>query len=139
LQAVLAQDAFHAADADGPPALNQLLRDHFRRGIGIEKPVPDHLADEFRCAAVVGFRSAFLALQRACTPLAIGGAELKIALLAQAELLRGPQRAHALALAFDEHHQFARDFVLRGHFQRAMRSDQGMLSDIELRHHGLLP
>ena len=133
LQAVVGQHAFHAADADGPAALNQLLRNHFRRCIGIEKAVTNHLPHEFGRAAVVRLGAAFLTLQGDRAPLGEGGAELEVALLAVAELLRGAHRAGAVALALDEHRELPRNLIVGGHFQRAMIPDQGVLSDIEIR------
>ena len=51
------------ADADLPAALAELLGDHLRRGIRVKEAMPDHLADHFRRASVMGLRPAPKALQ----------------------------------------------------------------------------
>ena len=89
MQRVVGQDAFHAADADRPSALHELLGDDLRRGVGVEKAMPDHLTDEFGRAAVVRLGAPFPALQCRGPLLAEGAAKLEVALLAEVELLGG--------------------------------------------------
>jgi hypothetical protein len=108
--------------------LDEFLRNHFRRGIGIEKAMPNHLPDDFRGPAVVPLGPSFLAEKRRRASLAERSAKLKIALLAQAELPGGLKRPQALAFALDEHEQFVGDLVFGGHLQQAARSDQYMLA-----------
>jgi hypothetical protein len=108
------------------------LGDHFRRGVRIEKAVPDDLPDEFRRSPVVRLRAAFLTLQGHRAFLAKGGTELKVTLSAVVELLRGPARPKALAFAFDEHEKLAGDFVLRRDLQQTAGSDHRMFLQIEL-------
>jgi len=51
-------------------------------------------------------------------------AKLEVALPAEAEFLRGVQRSQPFALAFDEHREFAGDFVVRGDGQGSSRADE---------------
>jgi hypothetical protein len=138
LQAVVGQDAFHAADADRPSGLNEFLGDDLRRRIGVEEAVPDHLADDLGRTPIVPLGAAFLAVQSQRAPFAEGGAELEVALLAVAELFGGLERSQAFALTFDKHQQFAGDLILGGYFKPAPWPDQGMSLQIELCHGCLL-
>jgi hypothetical protein len=61
LQAVLLDDAFHAAGADGEVGLAEFLGDDRGGGVGVEEAVADDLPDNLRGADVVGFGSGFAA------------------------------------------------------------------------------
>jgi hypothetical protein len=138
LQAIVGDDAFHAADADGPSALDELLGDDLRRSVGVEKAVTDHLPDELGRPTIVGFRATLLAVQSDRPLFAEGGPELKIALFAEVELLRGLEGPQSLAFAFHEHQQLPRDLVIGRDLQLPGRSDQRLLLRIELCHDCLL-
>ena len=66
----------------------------------------------------MGLRPAFPALQRRRPSPAVSGAQLKIPLLAVAELASRLQRSRFLALALDEHEQLPGNLVLLGHIQK---------------------
>lgn len=138
MQAVVGNDAFHAPNADLPSALTQLLRDHLRRGIAVEKTMPDHLANRFRRSPIIGLRPALPTLQCRRPSFAVSSTQLKIALLAVAELASRLKRSRFFALALDEHEQLASDFVALGHVQEPARPDNRMTARIELRHDRLL-
>jgi len=98
LKPILGEHAFYAPDADLPAALHQFLGDHLRRGIRVEKTVPDHLPLEFRRAARTGLGPAFSAPQGLRALFDEGRAELEIALLAEANFsaaLSGPGPSHS--------------------------------------------
>ena len=61
--------------------------------------------------------------QRLRALLGEGGAQLKIALLAEAELDGGLDRPQAFALALDEHCQLARNFIVGTDLQRSAGAD----------------
>ena len=88
------------------------------------------LPDDFVGAAVVAFGTAALAVQSQGAPVDEGLAELEIALLAQAELLGGAGGAQAVAFAFDEHGEFAGDFVVGTDRQGASGADE--LEELEI-------
>ena len=77
LKAELFDDTLHAPYADGPATLRELLGNDFGGGLRVEEAVPDDLANDFGCATVLGFRSAFAALQCAATGFAERGAQLE--------------------------------------------------------------
>jgi hypothetical protein len=138
LKAVVGNNTFDTAGADGHSALAKLLRDHFGRSVRIEKAVPDHLANDLGSPSVVGLGAAFLA-QQPHRPLRLKrGSELEVPLLAIAVLLRGLDRSQAFAVPFDEHRQLVCDFILFGYVQPSSWPNQGVTLRIELRHDDLL-
>jgi hypothetical protein len=138
LKAVLGDDPFDAPRADHPAGLPKLLGDHLRRGVAVEEAVADDLADDFGCSPIVCLWAAFLAPQSEGASSLKGGAELKVTLLAVAELLGGLERPRVLTLPFDEHPQLVGDLVVLAHIQRTTRPDQRMAREIESRHPGFL-
>jgi hypothetical protein len=138
LQAKLFDHALHAANADLPSALRELLRDHFGRRLGIEEPVPDRLAHHLGGSTIMRLGTALAGAQGPGAQFGEGGPQLKVALSAEAKLARGPRRPQPLALAFDEHGELAGDLIVLGHAQPAAGSDQGMLLELESRHDILL-
>ena len=101
MKAVLFDDPLHTANADLPAALAELLGNHFGRGVRVEEALPNHLADHFRRASVMGLRTALVALPCLRAVLGESGPQLKVALLAEAELPRGLKGAESLALPLD--------------------------------------
>jgi hypothetical protein len=118
--------------------LPQFLGDDLRRGVAVQKTVPDDLADGFGCSPIVGLGTAFPALKSDRARALIGGAELKVTLLAEAKLLGGLERPRVLTLPLHEHAQLARDLVVLPYLQATARSDQRLLREIELCHPGIL-
>ncbi len=88
-QGVVLNGPFHTAGADRGSALNELLRDDFGRGIGVEEAMANHLPFQLTGSPVVSFGSTFLRDQAFGSELQEPLTELKIAATAQAELLRG--------------------------------------------------
>jgi hypothetical protein len=112
LKAVVGDDAFDAAGANDPTGLAEFLGDDVSGGFGIEEAMANDLADDFVGAAVVAFGSAGLAAEGGGAERGEGVSELEIALFAEAELACGLEGSEALALALDEHGEFAGDFVV---------------------------
>ncbi len=75
-----------------------------------------------------------LALQRLGTQFGKSGPQLKVALLAEAELLGGLDGSESFALALDEHREFAGDFIVGADRETAGGSDQSLVLQIELCH-----
>jgi len=96
--------------------------------------VPDHLPDHLGRSAIVRFRTAFLALQSQCAPFSVSGAELKVTLLAVAELASRTKRAVCFAFPFYEHHQLPCDLVVLADVQEPARPDHRVILRIELCH-----
>src|ERR1044071_4589913 len=92
------------------------------------------LANEFVGAAIIAFRSAFVALQGEGAAVGESLAKLEIALFAEAEFLSGAQRPQVQALAFEEHGQFAGDFIVCGDAQGTSGPDELLKLEIELKH-----
>jgi len=61
LKTELFDHPLHAADADLPSALTQLLGNHFGRSLGVEEAVSDYLPDDFGGSPVIGLGAPFLA------------------------------------------------------------------------------
>jgi hypothetical protein len=59
LQAVISDDSFHAALADGMTLLADFLSDDFGAGIGVEEATADDQAHDLIGAAVIGFGPGF--------------------------------------------------------------------------------
>ena len=138
MKAVFGDDALHAAGADLPAALAQLLGDHLRGGVAVEEPVPDHLPDDLGRSPVVCLGAALLTPQSDRARFVKEGAELEVPLLAVAELAGGLEGAAFLALPFQEHEQLLRDLVVRADAQGAGRPDPRMVFQFESCHLGFL-
>ena len=138
MKAVFGDDTLHAAGADLPAALAQLLGDHLRGGVAVKEPVPDHLPDDLGRSPVVGLGAALLALQSDRARLVKDGAELEVPLLAVAELAGGLEGAAFLALPFEEHEELVRDLVVLADVQGAGRPDPRMVLRFESCHLGFL-
>lgn len=134
MKAVVGDDAFDAAGTDDPARLAELLGDDVGGGVGVEEAVADDLADDFVGAAGGAFGAAFLAEQRGGAAVGERLAELEVALLAEAELACGGGGAEALALAFDEHGEFAGDLVVGAEGEGAGGADEELLLEIDVEH-----
>ena len=95
---------------------------------GIEEAVPDHLADHLGRSAVMGLGPALVTLEAWCPQLGESGPQLKVALLAEAELPGGPDRPQPFALALDQHRQLAGDLVILAHRQTTLGPRPGPVS-----------
>ena len=115
MQAVLGDDAFNAPRADHPAGLPQLLGDHLRGGVTVEEAMPDHLPDDLGRSPVIRLGTTLATPQSDRPRFVKSSAELKVTLLAVAELLGGLQRARVFTLPFDEHAQLAGDLVVFAH------------------------
>jgi hypothetical protein len=134
LKAVFGEDAFHAASADHPTGLPQLLCDHLGGSVAVEEAVPDDLPDHLVRSPIVRFWTAFRALQSQRTLFTKEGAELKVTLLTVTELARRLERSTFFTFSFDEHHQLPRDLVVLGDVQYPPRPNQRVVLRIELCH-----
>jgi hypothetical protein len=134
LKPVFGENAFHAARADYPAGLPQLLCDHFRGSVTVKEAVSDDLPDHLGRSSIVCFRTAFLASQSQRARFAKEGAELKIALFTITEPARRLERSAARALPFDEHQQLPRDLVVLADVQDSARANQRVVLWIELCH-----
>jgi hypothetical protein len=134
LKAVFGDDPFHAAGADRPADLPQLLRYDIWGGVAVEEAVPDYLPDDFGGSAVSRLGAAFLAFQCDCAGFLEERAELKVALFAETEFGCGLEWPRGSAFSFHEHQQLACDLVVFGHDQAAAGPDQRVVIQIELRH-----
>ena len=95
--------------------------------------MPNHLADHFRRASVMGLRPALQALQRRSAVFSESSPQLKVALFAEAKLGGGLKRTQTFALTLDKHRQFASDFVVGTDLQRSARAHKSLGFQIELR------
>lgn len=134
MKAVVGDDAFDAAGTDDPAGLAEFLGDDVGGGVGVEEAVADDLADDFVGAAVAAFGAAFLAEEGGAAAVGERLAELEVALLTEAELACGGGGAEALALAFDEHGEFAGDLVVGSEGEGAGGADGELLLEIDVEH-----
>jgi hypothetical protein len=103
-----------------------------RGSFGIEEAVSDNLSDDFAGAAIVSFRAARPIAESCRTLFQIGVEELEVTLFGIAVLLGRSRRSESFALAFDEHHEFPRDFISFGNRQRAHVTEQSLFVYVEL-------
>jgi len=89
LKAELFDNPLHTANTDLPAALAQFLGNNFGRSLRVEKSVSDYLADNLGRSTVISLRAAFLTLECLSTQFDKNSPQLKVALLAEAELLCG--------------------------------------------------
>ena len=137
MQAELFDDPFDAADGDGPTSLSEFLGDDGGGGLGIEEAVANDLADDFVGAAVRAFGAAFFAEQGQGTALGEGLTELEVALFREAELEGGLQRSEAEAFPFAEHGEFTGDFIIGGHRECAVGTEELVGGGVEVDHEDL--
>jgi hypothetical protein len=127
-------DALDAARADRRAGLTKPLGDNVRGSLGVEEAMPDRLADDFVGAAVVALGPSLEVDQGGGAVFGEGVAELEVALLAVAEHPGGLNGPQPKALAGDEHGEFTGDFIVGRDGQRAVRTDQLALLNVELEH-----
>jgi hypothetical protein len=137
LQAEVGNDAFDATGTDDPAGLAEFLGNDRGGGFGIEEAMANDLADDFVGTTVVAFGTAFVILQGEGTADGESLAQLEIALFAKAEFLGGMQGSQILALTFDEHGQFAGNFIVLGNAERPLGPDELLELKIELKHGNL--
>ena len=137
MKAVFLDDTDDTANADRETGLPKFLGDDVDRGIGVEKPVTDDLANDLVGADIVAFGAGLAALESCASLFMIKPEQLKISLFAQVELLGGLGGAEAFALAFDEHGQPGDDEVIRTNWELSGGADDAVGGDVEL--HGLVP
>jgi hypothetical protein len=114
LQSELSNDPVDGAFADAEVTLSEFLCNDFGAGFWIQEAVTDHLADEFLGAAIVGFGAAFGAEEGKAAFLQKEGAELEVTLTAIAEFGGRAVNTFRAAFAFDQHGEFASDFIVFG-------------------------
>jgi hypothetical protein len=130
----MGDDAFDAAGADGPAGLTEFWGDDGRGGLGIEEAMANDLANDFVGAAGGTLGAAFVAVQGQGAAVGEGLAELEVALFAEAEFAGGLDGAKAFARAFEEHGEFAGDFVVGRHGQGAGGADELLEFEVEVSH-----
>ena len=135
MKAEVGDDAFDAACADGEAGLAKFLGDDVGGDVGIEKALADDLADGLIGAFGGGFGSTLLTEESLAAVGFEGIAELEIALLGEAEFASGLKWS-TLAFAFEDHEEFAGDFVVGGDGKRPGGTDEELGGGIEL--HGRL-
>ena len=131
MQPELSNNAVDGAFADAEVSLAEFLGDDFGTGFRIQKAVPDHLADEFLGAPIVGSEAAFGAEESLAAFLQKEGAELEVTLPAKAELGGGAVNALAAAFALDEHGELAGDFIVGRDGQGAPFALDAVLEKLE--------
>jgi hypothetical protein len=136
LKAVLFDDAVDTPSADLEAGLAELLRDDVDRGVRIEKAVTDDLANEFVGADMVAFGAGLVALESCASMFTIEFEQLKISLLAEAELLSGLGGTDSFALALDEHGEAGDDEVIRKNREFSGWTDDAVGRHVEL--HGVI-
>lgn len=92
------------------------MSDHLGTGVRIEESVANDLAHDIVGAPVVGFRPAWFALEGLGAALTEGMENLEIARLGVSGLFGGLGRAKAETMPFEEHDDFANDFIIAGQF-----------------------
>jgi hypothetical protein len=86
LKAKLGNDPVDSPFADTEVGLSEFLSNDFRGSLGVQKTMPDHLADHFLGPAIVGFRTSFGADQSLAPLLEEERPELKVALTTEPKL-----------------------------------------------------
>ena len=132
LKAILFDDAVHASGADGETSLAELLGDDVDRGVGVEKTVADDLSLDFVGANIVVFGAGFVALESCAAMFTIEFEQLKISLLAEAELVGGLGGTEPFALAFDEHGEAGDDEVIGENRELSGGADDAMCRQVEV-------
>jgi hypothetical protein len=124
LQAVIGDDAFDAALADGVVLLADFLSDDFGGRIRIKEAAADGQADDLIGAAVIGFGSRGLQEQTLGALLEEAGQDLVITLAREVVFLSGFGGTQTFALAFDEQGEAVADLVVVGDQQGAARTGE---------------
>jgi len=119
LQAVIGDDPFDAALADGVGLLTEFLGDDLWRRLWVEEAAADGQADDLIGTPVIGFGPWALEDQTLSAFFIEGVQDLVITLAGEIIFLSGFGRAEPFALALDEHGQAARDLIVLGDEQRA--------------------
>lgn len=130
----MSDDAFDAAGAKGEANLAKLLGNDSGGGVGVEEAMPNDLANHFVGASRGAFGSAFLTEECGGAEVAVGLAQLEIALFAEAELARCGGGSESLTFAFDEHGEFAGDFIVGSESEGAGGADKELLLQIDVEH-----
>jgi hypothetical protein len=138
LQAELGNDAINGSFAGAEATLAEFLSNDLGTGIGVEKSMADHLADEFLATSVVGFRTSFGAEQSLPSLFEEEGLELKVTLAAETEFGSGTVNAFRAAFTLDEHGEFKGDFIIVGNGQGAESALETFLEQFQRNHRDLL-
>jgi len=136
LQAVIGDDPFDAALANGKSLLADFLGDDGGGRIWIEEAAADDQTDDLIGTAVMGFRPPSFQEQALGAFLAKVSQELVITLAGEIIFLSGFGRADAFALAFDEHSEATADLVIIGDAEDASWTGEAELFLRERNFHG---
>jgi hypothetical protein len=132
LKAILLNDTVHAPGADLETGLAEFLGDDVDRGVGVEETVADDLALDLVGADIVVLGAGFVALQSRASMLTIEFEQLKISLIAEAELLGGLGGTEPFALAFDEHGEAGDDEVIGENGKLSCGADDAVIRKVEV-------
>jgi hypothetical protein len=129
-------DPFDAARTDRQTALAESLGNDLSRSRGVEKAMPNRLANGFIGTTIDATGTRLAVDQGSGALFGKGVTELEVALFAVAEDLGGLDGTKAKALADDEHGELAGDFVVRREGQVAGRANELVLFVVEVKHGG---
>jgi hypothetical protein len=132
LKTILLDDAVDASGADSETSLAELLGDDVDRGVGIEETVADDLSLDFVGANIVVFGAGFVGLESCAAMFTIELKQLKVSLLAEAELVGGFGSTESFALAFDEHGEAGDDGVIGANREFSGRADDAVCRQVEV-------
>ena len=132
MQAVIGNDSLDAALANWELSLAQLLSDHRRGGIGIQKAVAQDLPNDLLGAAVIGFGTGLVGRQSEQPTGFVVLQELVITLAAETILLGDVDDVVFQTLAFQEHEEAMSQMIGGIHGQVADGADQLVSFLIEL-------
>ena len=136
MQAVIGDDSFDAAQADGMVLLADFLGDDGGGGIWIEEATADDQAHDVIGAAEMSFRSPCLEEQALGALLAKIRQDLVITLAGEIVFSSSLGRTETFALAVDEHGEAATDLVIVGNAERASGAGEAELFLGERNIHG---
>jgi hypothetical protein len=136
LKTVLLDDADDTSNTDLEACLPEFLCDDVDRGVRIEEPVADDLANDLVGADIVVFGAGLVALESCASLFTIEFEQLKISLFSEIEFFGGLGSAEPFALAFDEHGQPRDDQVVGKNGEFSGGADDAAGRDVEL--HGLV-
>ena len=111
MQAVIGDDAFDTADANGKAGLAKLLRDDRGGSVCIQKSVAQDLTNGFIGATVVGFWSGLLGFKGEQAAAQKGIAELIITLTATTMFFCDVGDVGSKTFAFHQHKKAAGEFI----------------------------
>jgi hypothetical protein len=132
LKTILLDDADDTTSTDREASLAELLRDDVDGGVGIEEAVTDDLANDFVGADIVAFGAGLVASESIASLLTEELEQLKIALLAELELLSGLGGTEPFALAFNQHGQASDDEVVRKNGEFSCGADDAIGRKVKL-------